>query len=97
LDENEQADDAGAAIIKATGLYPPGTFVRLGNGEVAMVLSRGRRANEPKVVSIIGREGLPLGAPAVRDSRVQPYNVTGSVPPHEIKVRINLERMARLV
>lgn len=97
LDENEQADEAGAAIIKAVGLYPPGTYVRLGNSEVALVLRRGRRANEPKVVSIIGREGLPLGAPAVRDTRVSPFNVTGSVAPHEVKVRINIERMTRLV
>ncbi|MFM8900457.1 MAG: HD-GYP domain-containing protein [Burkholderiales bacterium] len=97
LDENKQADEAGAAIIKAVGLYPPGSYVRLGNGEVALVLRRGRRANEPKVVSIIGREGLPLGAPAVRDTRVAPFNVTGSVAPHEIKVRINIERMVRLV
>lgn len=96
LDENEQADEAGAAIIKATGLYPPGTYVRLGNAEVALVLRRGRRANEPKVASIVGREGLPLGAPAVRDTRVAPYNVTGSVAPHEVKVRINLERMVAL-
>jgi hypothetical protein len=97
LDENEQADDAGAAIIKAVGLYPPGTYVRLGNGEVALVLRRGRRANEPKVVSIVGREGLPLGAPAVRDTRIAPFNVTGSVAPHEVKVRINMERMVGLV
>jgi HD-GYP domain-containing protein (c-di-GMP phosphodiesterase class II) len=97
LDENEQADDAGAAIIKAVGLYPPGTYVRLANGEVALVLRRGRRANEPKVVSIVGREGLPMGAPAVRDSRIAPFNVTGSVAPHEVKVRINIERMTRLV
>ena len=79
------------------GLYPPGTYVRLGNSEVALVLRRGRRANEPKVVSIIGREGLPLGAPAVRDTRVSPFNVTGSVAPYEVKVRINIERMTRLV
>lgn len=97
LDENEQADEAGAAIIKAVGLYPPGTYVRLGNGEVALVLRRGRRANEPKVASIVGREGLPLGAPAVRDTRLAPFNVTGSVAPHEVKVRINMERMVRLV
>lgn len=96
LDENEQADEAGAAIIKATGLYPPGTYVRLGSGEIALVLRRGRRANEPKVVSIVGREGLALGAPAVRDTRLPPHNVTGSVPPHEVKVRVNLERMVAL-
>ena len=35
LDEHGQPDEAGSAIIKATGLYPPGSYVRLASGELA--------------------------------------------------------------
>jgi hypothetical protein len=96
LDEKEQADDAGTAIIKATGLYPPGTLVRLGNGEVALVLRRGLRANAPQVVSVVSRDGLPLQEPKVRDTGAAPLNVTSSVAPHEVKVAIDLEAVLGL-
>lgn len=96
LDENQQADAAGAAIIKAVGIYPPGSYVRLANAEVAVVLRRGRRANEPRVASVIGRNGTPLGEPAVRDTRLKPYEVTAGVAPHEVRLRLNLERLMRL-
>lgn len=97
FDESDQADDVGAAIVKAIGLYPPGSYVRLGNGEVAMVLRRGHRANEPKVVSVIGRQGVPLLSPVVRDTRSVLFNVIESVLPSEVNVRINLESVTNLV
>lgn len=95
-DELKQPDEAGGAILKAVGLYPPGSFVRLGNGEVALVLARGRRANEPVAASIIGREGLPLGEPVLRDTRLPPFNTTGGVAPHEVKVMVPMERMLKM-
>ena len=96
LDENKQADEAGAAIIKALGIYPPGSYVRLASSEVAVVLRRGRRANEPRVASIVSRTGTPLGEPAVRDTRIKGHEITGGVAPHEVMVRINLERLIQL-
>ena len=41
FDETGQPDEAGAALIKAVGLYPPGSIVRLANGEVGVVAKRG--------------------------------------------------------
>lgn len=96
LDENQQADEAGAAIIKGVGIYPPGSYVRLASSEVAIVLRRGRRANEPRVASIISRNGTPLGEPAMRDIRQKAYEITGGVAPHEVKVRLNLQRLLQL-
>lgn len=95
-DERQQADEAGGAIIKALGLYPPGCFVRLKNGEVAVVLARGRRANEPLVASIVGREGLPLGLPAVRDTRIPNFTTASGVAAHEVKVMLNPLQMLKL-
>ena len=96
LDENKQADEAGAAIIKALGIYPPGSYVRLASSEVAVVLRRGRRANEPLVASMISRSGTPLGEPAVRDTRVRGHEISGGVAPHEVRLRLNLERLIQL-
>lgn len=95
-DELKQPDETGAAILKAVGLYPPGSFVRLSNSEVALVLARGRRANEPIVASILGREGLALGEPVLRDTRLPAFQTKGGVAPHEVKVMLNMERMLKM-
>jgi HD-GYP domain-containing protein (c-di-GMP phosphodiesterase class II) len=97
LDERQQPDAAGTAIIKAVGIYPPGSYVRLASGEVAVVLRRGARANEPIVASVISRAGTPIGEPALRNTRLPPYAVTAGVAPHEVRLRLNLERLLRLL
>lgn len=96
LDERKLPDEAGAAIIKATGIYPPGSYVQLANTEVAVVLKRGRRANEPVVASVVSRQGTALAEPAVRDTQRQQFRVAAGVAPHEVKVRLSLERLLRL-
>lgn len=97
LDERQQADEAGAAIIKATGIYPPGSFVRLASGEVAVVLRRGPRANEPLVASVLSRASTPLGEPVLRNTRLAQHAVSAGVSPQDVRLRLNLERLLRLV
>jgi HD-GYP domain-containing protein (c-di-GMP phosphodiesterase class II) len=96
LDEHQQADEAGKAVIQATGIYPPGSYVRLSSGEVAVVLRRGAHAKTPKVVSVISKSGTPLVEPTPRDTRLRPHDVVGGVAPHEVKVRLNMEKLLRL-
>lgn len=96
LDENRQSDEAGAAIVKATGIYPPGSYVRLANGEIAVVLRRGRLANEPVVASVMNAAGLPLGEPARRDTRSARHAVAAGVAPQDVRLRLNLERLLSL-
>jgi HD-GYP domain-containing protein (c-di-GMP phosphodiesterase class II) len=96
LDENQKPDEAGSAIIKAIGLYPPGSLVRLRSGEVALVLRRGSRATEPVVVGIVNPIGNAIAEPALRNTRMSAHEVLGGVAPHEIKVRLNLERLLKL-
>ncbi|MBX9794183.1 MAG: phosphohydrolase [Burkholderiaceae bacterium] len=96
LDENQHPDEAGAAIIKATGLYPPGSFVRLVNKEVAIVLRRGLRANNPVVASVVGSNGMAIAKPIVRDTRLKQHEIAGSAAPHEVNVRLHIEALIEL-
>ena len=96
LDELGQPDEAGAALIKAVGLYPPGTLVRLANGEVGMVFKRGFSANEPLVAALLGKSGSPLSQPVPRDTRLASQAITASLAPAELKLRVNLEALLRL-
>ena len=97
LDENQQPDEAGAAIIKAVGIYPPGSFVRLASEEVAIVLKRGLRASIPVVACVVGINGIPLSKPVVRDTRHKVYEITASAAAHEVKVRLSVENLLQLL
>ncbi|MCX7663730.1 MAG: phosphohydrolase, partial [Tepidimonas fonticaldi] len=84
-------------FIKALGLYLPGTFVELVNGEVGVVARRGRRANTPLVLAIVTRDGLPRGEPPLRDTSEPAYEIRRAVVPDEVKVRLQPARLlARL-
>lgn len=96
FDENRQIDEAGAALIKAVGIYQPGSFVRLHNDEVAIVIKRGQNTATPKVAVLINRSGMPTGEPMVRDTSLPDYKVVASVPHREVRVQINLERLLPL-
>lgn len=96
LDEHQQADEAGTALIQATGIYPPGGYVKLSSGELAVVLRRGSHAKAPRVASVISKSGTPLAEPVVRDTRLRPHDVIGAVAPHEVKVRLHMEKLLRL-
>ncbi|WP_374365025.1 HD-GYP domain-containing protein [Piscinibacter sp.] len=96
LDEQGKPDEAGSAIIKAVGLYPPGSLVKLADGETAVVLRRGRRANAPTVACIVNPAGAVLASPALRQTHMPAHAVTGGVAPHEVKVRLNLQRLLQM-
>ena len=96
LDETGKPDEAGAALIKTVGLYPPGTVVKLANGEVGLVFKRGYSASEPMVAALLGKSGNPLSAPVQRDTRLAAQAVAASIAPHELKLRVNLDQMLKM-
>jgi HD-GYP domain-containing protein (c-di-GMP phosphodiesterase class II) len=76
LDQGKKVRDGLASqFIKAIGVFPPGTPVRLENGEIAVVTERGETAAQPVVSSIIGPRGMPLAVPVKRDTGRPTYGV----------------------
>lgn len=96
LDEGGHTDEAGQALIRTLGLYPPGVWVKLQCGEIAMVLRRTPIAKAPIVASLVSRTGLPLAVPALRNTQMPDFAVTGAVPPAQVKVRPNLDALERM-
>ncbi len=96
FDENRQVDEAGAALIKAVGIYSPGSFVKLNTEEIAAVVRRGANTTTPKVAVVINRDGMPMAEPVIRDTALRDYRIVASVPHREVKVQINLQRMLAL-
>lgn len=69
LDQGTKVREGLASqFIKAIGVFPAGTPVRLDNGEIAVVTSRGTGATTPLVCSVIGPLGMPLVVPIRRDT-----------------------------
>lgn len=89
-------DEIGGALLRAVGMYPPGSFVELASGEVGIVVARGRRANLPYVASLVGASGTPLGVPALRDTIEQRYTVRSAVPAARVRVRPPHDRLLAL-
>ncbi len=93
FDEHRQIDEAGAALIKAVGIYSPGSYVRLATNEVAVVIRRGANTTTPRVAILINRTGMPTGELIVRDTSQREFRILASLQNHEVKVKINLERL----
>ena len=95
-DPAAQTDEAGAAILKAAGIYHPGAFVRLRSGEVAIVLRRGKSTTTPTVAAVVNRAGLPMVEPIVRNTAEPPFNIESQVHPAEVRIQLRLERLIKL-
>jgi len=79
----------GQLLVKSLGLYPPGSYVRLKSGEIAVVLRRGRRANTPAALAIVNSQGMPLSVPAFRDTEFGDHAVLESVNADDVRVRLD--------
>lgn len=86
-------DEIGGALLKAVGLYPPGSFVELVNGEMGIVVARGRRANLPFVASLMSGSGNLLGEPLLRDTIERRFAVKAAVAPAMVRVRPPHDRL----
>jgi len=62
-------------LVREFGLYPPGTYVRLANGDLGIVLRRGRRVNAPVAVALANRHGERLPRRIYRDTSDTRYAI----------------------
>ncbi len=96
FDESRQVDEAGSSLIKAVGIYPPGSFVKLASNEIATVVRRGVNTLTPKVAVLVNKQGMPTVEPAIRDTRLPEYRIVASVSYKDIRVRSDLVRLLAL-
>ena len=67
----------GAALLRALGICPPGTVVRLANREVAVVVRRGERINAPLAVAIPAGARTEASALRLRDTAHAAFTIVG--------------------
>jgi HD-GYP domain-containing protein (c-di-GMP phosphodiesterase class II) len=62
-------------LIKELGIYPPGSFVKLANDEIGVVLARREKANEPQVAAIRRGDGPAYIDALIRDTSQAAHKV----------------------
>ena len=93
LDASGHPDSIGATLLRVVGLYPPGTFVELANGESAVIIVRGTKAHTPIVASMRRNDGGLLMQPVRRDTLRMGFAVKRGVEPSRVRVLLNHQRI----
>ncbi|KQR55321.1 HD-GYP domain-containing protein [Acidovorax sp. Leaf160] len=92
----DQSDEVGFALVRTVGLCPPGTFVRLDNGETAVVLRRGEKPNFPLVASLIDTAGEQRAQPDVYPTSQGSPRIQSALARSAVPVELNHRTMVRL-
>lgn len=90
-------DQVGTALVRILGVSPPGTYVKLANGETAVVLRRGTKPTEPMVASVINRNEEPIAEPRLHDASKAAFAVQATLVASSIRLNLNLEVMLKLI
>lgn len=96
LYRNNPGNPMAAALIKAFGIYPPGTHVRLACGEIAMAIERGPAANTPVVLALTNAKGEPLVRPLRRSTSERLHAIVGVLSAKQVRVRVPPEGLIQM-
>ncbi len=88
---NRVGEKLAHLTIKKMGIYPPGSFVKLVNDEIAIVTHRGEKAHCPVVHSIMRANGKRLSPPAPRDCSLGEFAIAENVHKADIRTEIDIK------
>ena len=89
-------DEVGLVLVRTVGLCPPGTFVRLDNGDIAVVLRRSDKANMPVVASLLDRNNNHLSEPLLHPTAHGKPRIQSALARTAVTVELNHRTMVRL-
>lgn len=94
LERGKSVDPALAAyFIKVLGIYPPGTLVRLNNGEIGVVTRKVEGATTPIVHALVGPRGVPLSIPVRRDTASEPFTIKEALHADQADIRFSMHQV----
>ncbi|WP_051516717.1 HD-GYP domain-containing protein [Herbaspirillum sp. RV1423] len=94
LEEKQTIDQSLATpVMRALGIYPPGTFVKLINGETGIVTRKGQSTTTPIVHSLIGPRNAALAFPIQRDTSLPLYAVRDLVCESKAAINISMQQL----
>ena len=93
LELRDHPSQLGELLVRRLGLYLPGSYVRLQSNEIAVVTRSTPALNAPMVMAIIGKDGIPLSSPSLRDTAQPAFAIKDTVSSDEVKVRLDPSRL----
>ena len=81
------------ALVKMTGLYPPGSFVKLANNEHAVVFRHGEGVNTPVVAAVTNASGGFIMAPVRRETHRMGLNIVSTFVPEHLNFGYDLGKL----
>ncbi len=85
----EPYDEVGYALVRAVGLCPPGTYVRLDNQEVAVVIRRSSLPNHPFVAIVINEAGSLMNPPRLHRTANGNPSIKSALVASAVRKRLN--------
>jgi hypothetical protein len=82
-------DPIGNALLRAVGLYPPGTYTKLDNQTLAVVVRRSHLINEPDVAIVALTESIPLSKPELHSTWKGPPQIRMALPASRLPTTLN--------
>lgn len=82
-------DSVGQALLRTLGLCPPGTFVRLEDGHIAVVLRRGSTPGTPWVVPVLDAAGQPLAGNELIDTSREGQGLEAALLASTVPVKLD--------
>ena len=87
--ERPRADEVGPALVRAVGLCPPGTYVRMDSGDIAVVMRRSSKPNHPHVAIVLNDIGQLIGQPRLHRTAQGAPLIRSSLPASAVRERLN--------
>lgn len=97
LHQMGQTSPLAGALIKAFGIFPPGSVVRLVSGEMGIVVRNGEKAYHPHVAILTTSTGEPRLSPRLADTSRDSHAVSALLPAHAMPMRISEDTIAGLI
>lgn len=94
--EIDQRDEVSYTLVRSVGLCPPGTFVKLDNGDTAIVLRRSDKANLPLVASLLDQSGNHHAEPSLYQTALGKPRIQSALARGAVSVDLNHRTMVRL-
>jgi len=92
-----EASPLASALIKAFGIFPPGSMVKLASGELGMVVRNGAKAYHPLVAALTNSHGEARKKALMRDSSRAEHAVVALLSAQSMPMRLTDERIVSLI
>ena len=89
-------DEIGHALVRAVGVCPPGTYVRLDDGSLAVVMQRSSQPGLPNVAVVADADDQALAQPRLHRTAERRPRVQSALASASVRLRLNHHRVLQL-